>query len=201
MLIEDLLSGEINSRTNDEEIAKYASELEDRAGVEQLPDDPVEEPGNRQGPTPSPTPTPAWPRVSNKIKRSNDLVRVLNKLDADKLIGLYSSLTKVSGNTNTQLIAVGAWAFIESAAKLCGANGTTSFVDFFTKGKNGRMASYGVEQRQAGVIHDALGRLSRGGNTTKHDAISGVFDHRQVINDMTVITPLLVLALNKQVEE
>lgn len=203
VFVEDLLSGEINSRANDEDIAKYASEIEERAGVEELREDGDDQAdGGQSAPTPAPGPAPTpLPRASNKIKRSNELVKVLNKLDADKLIGLYSSLTKVSANTNTQLIAVGVWAFIESTAKLCGANETTSFADFFTKGKSGRMAGYGVEQRQAGVIHDALVRLSRGGNTTKHDAISGTFDHRQIMNDMKVITPMLVFALKKQVKE
>ena len=205
VLTDDLLSGDIGSRANDEDIAKYASEIEERAGVKELPEDGDDQPDDGQPdptPAPSPTPTPTpWPRASNKIKRFNELVKVLNKLEADKLIGLYSSLTKVSANTNTQLIAVGVWAFIESTAKICGANDPTSFADFFTKGKSGRMAGYGVEQRQAGVIHDALVRLSRGGNTTKHDATSGTFDHRQIMNDMKVITPMLVLALNKQVKE
>lgn len=205
VLVDDLHSGKINSRANDEDIAKYASEIEERAGVEELEEDEDgQDDTDQTNPAPAPSPLPPyvpWPRASNKIKRSNDLVKVLNKLDADKLIGLYSSLTKVSANTNTQLIAIGAWAFIESAAKLCGAGDSSSFPDFFTKGKNGRMAEYGVEQRQAGVVHEALVRLSRGGNTTKHDAIGGTFDHRQIMNDMKVVTPMLVLALNKQVKE
>lgn len=208
VLIEDLISGEINSRANDEDIAKYASEIEEKAGVDELPEDDDEnndQNGNgagtgSAGPKPEPQPEPR-PRVVNKIARSNELVKILNKLDADKLIGLYSSLTKVSANNNTQLIAVGAWAFIESSAKLCGCNATTSFSDYFTKGKSGRMASYGVELRQAGVIHDALVRLSKGGNTTKHDAVSGTFDHRQIINDMKVVTPMLVKALKSQLKD
>lgn len=201
VIVDDLLSGEINSRTNDEDIAKYAATIEELAEVDPLAEDEDQpEVDTTKSPTPNPTPSPR-PRISNKIKRSNDLVRILNKLDAQKLIGLYSSLTKVSANTNTQIIAVGAWAFIESSAKLCGANPETSFPSFFTKGKNGRMASYGVDYNEASVIHEALNRLSTGGNTTKHHATSGTFDHRQIISDMGVVTPMLVLALESQLKD
>ncbi|ABC63737.1 hypothetical protein ELI_08225 [Erythrobacter litoralis HTCC2594] len=202
VIVDDLLSGEINSRSNDSDIAKYAATIEEEADVGPLAEeDDATNPEPTPSPPPSPSPPPPRPRTSNKIKRSNDLVRVLDKLDAQKLIGLYSSLTKVSANTNTQIIAVGAWAFIESSAKLCGANKDTSFPSFFTRGKNGRMATYGIDHNEAGVIHEALTRLSSGGNTTKHHAKSGSFDHRQIISDMEVITPMLVLALQAQLED
>lgn len=203
VIVDHLLSGEINSRANDEDIAKYAASIEEEADVGTIPDEDRDR-GPDSPPSPSPAPPPPSPprsRSTNKIRRSNDLVRVLNKLDAQKLIGLYSSLTKMSANTNTQIIAVGAWAFIESSAKLCGANSDTSFPAFFTKGKTGRMTSYGVEQKEGGVIHDSLTRLSIGGNTTKHHAKSGSFDHRQIISDMEVVTPMLVLALDAQLSD
>ncbi len=205
VIINDLIAGEINSRANDQDIASYAAQLEESAGVAPLPDeDEEDQDSDTQAPVPPPSPPPPLPprpRSLNKIKRSNDLVRVLAKLEAQKLLGLYASLTKMSAQANTQIVAVGAWAFIESTAKLCGADDKTSFDSYFTRGKQGRMHSYGVELREAGVIHDALKRLATGGNTTKHHAVSGTFDHRQIINDFEVVTPMLVLALSKRIEE
>jgi len=94
-------------------------------------------------------------------------------------------------------VAVGAWALLESCARFCGAKEKTAFIHFFTTGKMGNM---GIAKRTAGATHKALERLAEGGNTTKHDAISGSFDHRQIINDMDRVSPMIAMALEAELD-
>lgn len=99
----------------------------------------------------------------------------------------------INAKAHPQLVAVGAWSLLETCAAICGASEKNAFNHFFSKGKMGQM---GIEKRTAGAISDALERLAKGGNTTKHDAIAGTFDHRSLINDMERVSSFIAKALN-----
>lgn len=209
LLIADLLDGTISSRKNEDEIVEYLATLEARAGLEEEGDDDDDEGGEGGGgegggggdgdddddddDEDEPADKPARP--PSKIKRSGALAKAVNRSKNAKLIELYKSLTQVSAKTNTQLIAVGVWAFIETITQVCGAAENMSFVHFFS---NDKLAKLGETKEASKRIRQAFVRLSEGGNATKHDAISATFDHRSVINDMERVSPTLAKALNAQ---
>jgi hypothetical protein len=45
---------------------------------------------------------------------------------------------------------------------------------------------------KAGPIREALTRIQRNGNATKHHGIAASFDGQQLSNDLATITPLLI---------
>lgn len=201
-LIEDLIAGVISSRKNESQVVEYAETLESGAGVKFV-DDEDEDDGTvpRDGGGPdddsvdedddeSDKPRPKPP---TKIKRNRELVKAIEDLGSDKLANLYHSITTVNAKTHPQLVAIGIWALLETCAKICGAVEKTAFNHYFSTNRMGQM---GITKRTAGAISDALERLARGGNTTKHDAISGTFDHRSLINDMERVSSFIAKALN-----
>ena len=203
-IIEDLVAKEISSRKNEALVTKYAETLEDRAGVKPADeDDEGDGDGDDTGPGGGSSPGDGdedddeedKPRHKppTKIKLNKELTKAIKKTGNDKLANLYHSITSVSAKSHPQLIAVGAWSFLETSAKVCGAGENVPFKDFFSKGN---MSTWGFRGRAAGAIHDALVQLSKGGNTTKHDAISASFDHRSIINDMATVSALIATALS-----
>lgn len=209
-IIADLISKEISSRKNEDSVDEYAKTLENRAGVAPSGTDDEHDEGaswsNDDEAGPSSTEgvgnaevdneedVDARPKPLTKIKPNKELVKAIKDSGNEKLANLYHSITSVNAKSHPQLIAVGVWSFIESSAKFCGAGESVPFIDFFSKGK---MAQWGIKGKPAGAIHDALVRLSRGGNTTKHDAISASFDHRSIINDMAAVSALISYALSE----
>lgn len=193
-LVADMKKGDISSRKNDSDISDYVKELPTKAKVSPLP--------KPDGKSKSKTKEskgqekPAPPTPSTKIKRDPDLAKALNEVGADKLISLYGSICSISAKSHPPLVAVGIWSLLESTSKLHGASENTAFNHYWTKGQSGRIAALGISVKQAGVIQTALERLAEGGNTTKHHAVSGTFDHRQLINDVECVTPVLTKALN-----
>lgn len=201
-VMQDLLANRIRSRHNDPEIRAYAESLEEAAGVapkdtnagDDTPGKKAPKPGAGGADDDDDEETPRRPSPT-KVKRHAGLAVAIGKLGSDKLDDLYGSITKVSASSNPQLTAVGAWALIETIAALCGAE--NSFSSFFSKGT---LSKLGFTGEQARSIHDVFEQLARAGNTTKHHAISGAFDHRQLINDMEVVSPVLAKALNELVK-
>jgi hypothetical protein len=203
-LIEDLIAGVISSRKNESQVTEYAETLESAAGVIPIDED-DEGDGDDTGPGDGGGPGDGdvdedddeddkpRPKPLTKIKPDKELTKTIKKTGNDKLANLYHSITSVNARSHPQLIAVGAWSFLESSAKVCGACEKVPFIDFFSKGN---MPKWGFKGRAAGAIHDALVRLSKGGNTTKHDAISASFDHRSIINDMATVSALIATALS-----
>jgi hypothetical protein len=202
-IIKDLIAKEISSRKNEDLVIKYAETLEDRAGVKPAHEDEESDDddtgagdgggpsdGDEDGDDEEDKPRHKPP---TKIKPNKELTKAIRKTGNDKLANLYYSITSVNAKSHPQLIAVGAWSFLETSAKVCGADENVPFKDFFSKGK---MPKWGFKGKAAGAIHDALVQLSKGGNTTKHDAISATFDHRSIINDMATVSALIATALS-----
>lgn len=206
-IIEDLIAKEISSRKNEDTVVEYAETLEDRAGVKSAGEDDVgdgdgdrDDDGDGDGPAGDSGPSDGddddkpRPKPLTKVKSNKELIKAIKKTNNEKLAHLYHSITTVNAKSHPQLIAVGAWSFLESSSKFCGAAEKMPFIDFFSKGA---MPQWGFRGRKAGAIHDALVRLSKGGNTTKHDAISASFDHRSIINDMETVSALIASALSE----
>jgi hypothetical protein len=208
-LIADLISNEISSRKNEQEILAYFSMLETRAGLVANNDkddtenrdegDGKEGAGKRaeaddggededDGPADRPAPAPT------KIRRHKALAAAINRSKNPKLIDLYASLTKVPAKTNPQLIAVGCWALCETIARVCGAADNTPFTHFFSKD---RLTKLGFDGGAGKSTRSAFERLSVGGNETKHDAIAATCDHRTLITDMDRVSDALAKALDE----
>lgn len=205
-LIEDLIAGKISSRKNESQVVDYAITLEEAAGVQPVGGEELSDPSDSEDVTDTGSGSPDGddggdeddddtprPKPPTKIKRNRDLWKAIENLGSDKLANLYHSITSVNAKTNPQLVAVGTWSLLETCAAICGATEQNAFNHYFSKGMMGKM---GIAKRTAGAISDALERLARGGNTTKHDAISGTFDYRSLINDMERVSSFIAKALN-----
>jgi hypothetical protein len=212
-LIKDLIDGVISSRKNEGQVVEYAKTLERSAelkAVEAVDDGEPSDAndsdngrdkdssllvtGDRATEESEYAPRPKPP---TKVKRNKELESAIENLGSDKLANLYHSITIINAKNHPQLVAVGAWSLLETCAAICGASENNAFNHFFSKGK---MAQMGIHKRTAGAISDALERLAKGGNTTKHDAIAGTFDHRSLINDMARVSSVVAMALNTLTE-
>jgi hypothetical protein len=89
------------------------------------------------------------------------------------------------------LLTIGVWAFVESLSARAGRGADTDFLAFFSKQ---RLAGYGLgdSSKKQNPIRDALERIQRNGNTTKHHEMAALFDGKQLANDFATITHVLL---------
>lgn len=212
-LIKDLIDGVISSRKNESQVVEYAKTLERSAGVAAVEAGDDDEPSDandsdnrrdkdasllvKDDPATKENEDAPRPKPRTKVKRNKELENAIENLGSDKLANLYHSITIINAKAHPQLVAVGVWSLLETCAAICGASENNAFNHFFSKGK---MAQMGIAKRTAGAISDALERLAKGGNTTKHDDIAGTFDHRSLINDMERVSSFVAIALNTLTE-
>jgi hypothetical protein len=76
---------------------------------------------------------------------------------------------------------------------LADKNENTDFLSYFS---NQRLFEHGFAGRKAGPVREALSRIQRNGNATKHHEIATSFDGQQLANDLATITPLLIKVAN-----
>jgi hypothetical protein len=192
--ISDVKSAEITSRHNKDQITAYGRTLartpkvsSERVAPQSLKTVAAEARKARRR-------APRNPRKQNHIEYDVALEQALEGLGNRKLKSLYYSLSAVSLEHHTPLITIGAWAFIESLTALCGKNDKTDFVSFYS---NTRLEACGAAGKKGGTVRDALQRIQRFGNATKHHEIAGSFDGSQLANDVATITPVLVKTLEQ----
>ena len=132
---------------------------------------------------------PRKPRPPSHLEYDKDLAKALEAHANGKLQALYYSICAVHVE-HALLLTIGVWAFVESLSALAGRKDDTDFVSFYS---SQRLSDYGLGTgKSLGPIRDALTRISRNGNATKHHRISGNFDGPQLVNDLATITPLLI---------
>lgn len=131
---------------------------------------------------------PKQPRKLTHIEYNKELAAALETMRNAKLESLYYSICYVHID-HTPLLTIGLWAFIESLCALAGKNESADFVAFYS---NQRLADHGFPKGKAGPIREALTRIQRHGNATKHHEVAGSFDGKQLNNDLATITPLLI---------
>ena len=132
---------------------------------------------------------PRKPKPPSHLEYDKGLATALEAHANNKLEALYYSICAIHVE-HALLLTIGVWAFVESLAALAGKNDDTDFLAFYS---NQRLSSYGLGSgKSLAPIRDALARVSRNGNVTKHHKISGNFDGAQLINDLATITPLLI---------
>jgi hypothetical protein len=129
------------------------------------------------------------PRKRTHLEYDKALATALEALRSNKLVNLYYSICEVRLE-HTPLLTIGLWAFIESLSALCGKNENTDFLAYFS---NQRLSDFGFPgSKKYGPIREALTRIQRNGNATKHHEIAASFDGAQLSNDLATITPLLI---------
>ena len=131
---------------------------------------------------------PKHPRKLTHLEYDKDLAAALEAIRSTKLESLYYSVCYVNID-HTPLLTIGLWAFVESLCALAGKNDSVDFVAFCS---NQRLGDHGFGKGKAGPIREALTRIQRHGNATKHHEIAGSFDGKQLNNDLATVTPLLI---------
>lgn len=121
---------------------------------------------------------------------SHEIMDGLKSLQNQKLINLYNSITSVSLQPHAPLIAIGAWAFLESLSANAGRDENKNFLEFFSKD---RRAGYGLPTgKDAKAVTEALRRVAASGDVAKHDAKAALFDGEQLVNDLETLKILIV---------
>lgn len=183
--MEDLASGEINTRFNAGDIKTYSQKLRNVEDVsnEVIPPSPLREkttPATRKN---SVKPTkPTKPRC---LETDRETEKILVKLNNYKLQKLYHSLLSLSAAEHCTLITIGLWAFMESLTAMNGRNDSTPFAHYLSKQK---LTSYGLNDK---ALKQSIDRLAENGNTSKHDQQAASFNDQQLINDFKCLHPLI----------
>lgn len=137
---------------------------------------------------------PKPPHQDAQIDWSEEIANALDEKNCQKLAALYWSICAVNCKRHAPLVAIGVWSFLESLSAVCGGE-KVSFKDFWQRDKLARMKV--AEGDSAKAMNEALQRLARAGDTTKHDAISAHFDSQQLQNDWKKIQPLIKTAVQE----
>lgn len=187
----DMASGYVNSRKNKEHHTAYARELGAMQGQSHTRTEPVSlavaPPGGKKG---GKAKRPPKRKLRTVLTYEPEIMTALEGLGGDKLPSLYTSICSISLESHTPLVAIGAWAFIESLSARAGRHNQTPFTAYFSKN---RLETYGLAKgRGDKAINDALRRVSTSGDVTKHDGGAALFDGQQLINDMETLKDLIL---------
>lgn len=133
------------------------------------------------------------PKKKDRLSYNKEFALALEAIGNEKLDSLHYSVCSVPLDANTPLLTIGVWAFVESLTALAGKNADTDFLAYFS---NQRLNDLGfANSKKNAPLKDALQRIQRNGNATKHHEISASFDGKQLANDLATITPLLMKTL------
>lgn len=136
---------------------------------------------------------PKKPKRATNIRGEAAIESGLNEIGFAKLSSLYASICLISAKDHTPLVAVGVWSFLESLTAAMGRKEGTAFSDYLN---NSKLESLGVGKGKAlKAPTTALSQIANQGNLTKHHKISAQFDYSQLINDMGVLTDVIVACI------
>ena len=127
--------------------------------------------------------------VGTKIPESLALAEELRKLKSKKLGSFYNSICKLSLIGHPLIAYVGVWSFLETLAKLSGANANTSFDAYFpTKIHAWYPSDKDYRKKLISIVKDIADK----GNLVKHDGQYYLVDARQLIVDMQELEQFLL---------
>lgn len=197
----DLLNrpNEVSSRSNRDQIVEYARELDTTDGQSRKRVHPKPIGTGQEEEQEDHQSRPTKPRRPTRLPHIKDIEAKLSELGNYKLQHLYSSLCRIPLQENTPLLAVGAWAFIETLTASAGRNSSTSFPSFFS---NARLNRYGIPKgTERNTINAALNRISEYGNTTKHHRTAAAFNSEQLFDDFNTLGELILICTNDALKE
>jgi hypothetical protein len=129
------------------------------------------------------------PRDKSRLTVFGDLDDALNDLGNHKLLSLHASITDISAERHTPLVAIGLWAFIEVLTRAAGRDEKSEIVSFYSNFIRGK----GVGKSEQKSQRQSLSSVMEKGDATKHHAIAMNVDRKQLQNDFEVLRPVLVL--------
>lgn len=133
------------------------------------------------------------PKDKSRLQVFEDLDDALNELENDRLLSLHASITGISAETHTPLVAIGLWAFIEVLTRAAGRGEKAEIVSFY----NSFTQNAGFAREELKSQRQSLKRVMENGDATKHHAIAMSVDPRQLKNDFEVLRPVLVTLAQK----
>ena len=133
---------------------------------------------------------PTEPERPEKIEPNRKLEQSLKSIPSYKLQRLYFSLCDIPLENHTPLLAVGAWAFLETLTALNGRKTNDPFSNFLNADRLAKMG-FGDKKKTKG-IRTVVQRISDMGNVTKHDEKSTYLNQEQLANDFETLSSLLV---------
>lgn len=135
------------------------------------------------------TQKPKRPKKKEHIEYNRDLAQALTDSGNEKLQTLYYSLCSIRLEQHCPLLTIGMWAFVESLAAWAGKGSEVDFPSYYS---NQRLTDFGLGHgKTLSPVREALTRISKNGNATKHHQVSATFDGKQLANDVATITPVL----------
>lgn len=211
--IEDLINGVINTRHNSKYIKNYSKMIRELEGLANAAISPiplssltcmssnaeksspnldsttVDIENNKSDTEQSASSKPKPARRPQRLEIIKTTEEALQKLNNHKLNSLYNSLCSLLVATHCPLLTIGLWAFIESLTALNGRSQHTDFQAFLSAE---RLNSLGLgSSKDTKALRDCLRRLCENGNSSKHDKNSAAFNDQQLINDFSVLQPLI----------
>lgn len=187
--IQDLVDkGRVNSRMNKDEIVQYGRSLGSLPGVTNAV---IEaEPLSTEEKTTKMVrrKKPKRPEKARHVQYEPEIADALKNLKNKKLQDLYHSICDVDLEEHVLLVGIGVWVFFETLTAVVGRNEGTSFDAFLSKST---LDKYGLSNRN-GATREALQRVNRLGNVTKHHGIAAMYDRDQLNNDMATLKPLII---------
>lgn len=190
----DLASGHVNSRAKGAETFKaYGREL----GSIAVPGKGEIVPGllttNQSGKRTARRRIKVKPRTA--LTHEHEIMDALKAMNSQKLVSLYNSITMIPLNPHAPLVAVGAWAFLESLSAKAGRGENQDFPSYFDKN---RRAKYGMSTgKDAKAVTEALKHVATSGDVTKHDGTAALFNGEQLANDMDTLKDLILKCLEE----
>jgi hypothetical protein len=137
-----------------------------------------------------PKATPRKPRQKDHLEYDKALALALGNTGNEKLESLYFSICSIGLENHTPLVTIGVWAFVETLSAFAGRKPETDFVSFFSAQQ---LSNLGLgDKKKTSPMREALGRIQRNGNATKHHEVSALFDGKQLGNDLATMMPLLM---------
>ncbi|MFS8182110.1 hypothetical protein ACMG4P_11215 [Pseudovibrio denitrificans] len=209
ILVDELVSNKLSSRSDAKDIVRHGEQLAEQANLpeereeihssadfeEEVFDNSEQSAALEANLNDSISSGNGKPKKQTKISRSSEIKKRLEEGEFQKLSSIYYSLTTLSVTNHTPLLTIGAWAFLEILSKSCGAKDNVSFESFFSKQRLKNDLHFPANKERA--ISEAISRISRYGNITKHDENSGAFNGEQLINDMKTLDELIVKSLDE----
>ncbi len=188
--VEDLVKSEVvHSRQNSKEIVEYARKFPGRAGLSPEKIDPVTI--SVDAPKKSKRKSrPKKPKRQVHLFYSAEIHEALKQIPSYKLEHIYYSICRLELADYTPLLAVGVWSFIESLTSITGREDGVSFFSYLSRKK--LQSLYGETSNAFKAEREALDRISKFGNTTKHDGKGAMFNGEQLANDFEIIAPIVL---------
>lgn len=190
--ISDILAKgtQVHSRQDRQSIESYAlrlGSLQGQSGQTITPEPIVSDP-QKPKPTRRRRPRKAKPRPL--LPYQPEIEDALKTLNNFKLENLYRSICTVDLPEHTPLLAIGMWSFFETLTARSGRNSDTNFCSYLSKD---RLRQYGLGTKQEiNPLCDAVERIHRYGNTTKHHDTAAAFNGDQLANDLESLTKLIL---------